>query len=261
MLFKVSTQWICCQGSQGSAWGAIHRRRDPWYEIHGRPPHDGWGDSESEAIRTGWWQLSDEQATAAAPTSPRMRGDDRRRKILQALHDCVIERGYAKTTLADVARSAGMSPSHLLYYFDGTDAILAQYFSNVGQRLIERLDGFSTEPPDRQIHLLADLFFAGKAVKKSEVGFMLECFGVAVHDKRLWREKTALDEYCKTYLRQLFEKSPAGPENAGTSAELAYAMLIGLRTVAYFDEKIGPTHARRLFHAAMLDLAKMGQVD
>jgi len=208
--------------------------------------------------------LDDEQATvresAPTPISPRMRGEDRRRKILQALHDCVIERGYAKTTLADVARSAGMSPSHLLYYFDGTDAILAQYFANVGQRLIERLDSFRSAPPDRQIHLLADLFFAGKAVKKSEVGFMLECFGVAVHDKRLWREKTTLDEYCKTYLQQLFEKSPSGPGTAAMSAELAYAMLIGLRTVAYFDEKIGPNHARRLFHTAMMNLAKLSQV-
>ncbi len=188
-----------------------------------------------------------------------MRGEDRRRKILQALHDCVIENGYAKTTLADVARSAGMSPSHLLYYFDGTAAILAQYFSNVGQRLIERLDSFRGESPERQIHLVADLFFAGKAIKKSEIGFMLECFGVAVHDRRLSHEKTALDASCKQYLQQLFANAPCGPEGAATSAELAYAMLIGLRTVAYFDEKIGPNHARRLFHATMTDLAKLGR--
>jgi AcrR family transcriptional regulator len=79
-----------------------------------------------------------------------MRGEDRRRKILQALHACVIDRGYAKTTLADVARAAGMSPSHLLYYFDGTDAILAQYFTNVGQRIRDRLEAFSIEPADRR---------------------------------------------------------------------------------------------------------------
>ena len=52
------------------------------------------------------------------------RSDKRRSRILRALHDCVIEKGYAKTTLADVARVAGMSSSHLLYYFRGKDAIL-----------------------------------------------------------------------------------------------------------------------------------------
>jgi AcrR family transcriptional regulator len=204
--------------------------------------------------------LDEEQATTTTTAGTRLRGDDRRRKILQALHDCVIERGYAKTTLADVARAADMSPSHLLYYFDGTDAILAQYFSNVAQRLAERLDTFRCEPPGRQIHLLAELFFAGKAIKRSEAGFMLECFGVAVHDKRLWQAKTALDEYCKDFLRQLFERSPCGPAKAGAAAEVAYAMLVGMRTMAYFDEKAGPTQARILFQSAMSDLANLGHM-
>jgi AcrR family transcriptional regulator len=189
-----------------------------------------------------------------------MRGEDRRRRILEALHDCVIERGYAKTTLADVARAAGMSPSHLLYYFDGIDAILAQFFTHVAQRIRDRLESFATEPVERQIQLIADLFFAGKAVKRSEVGFMLECFGVAVHDKRLWQAKIALDEYCKDYLRRLFERAPCGSANAGNCAELAYAMLVGMRTVAYFDERTGPAHARRLFHSAMNDLARFGHL-
>ena len=188
-----------------------------------------------------------------------LRGDKRRRKILKALHDCVIEQGYAKTTLADVARAAGMSPSHLLYYFAGTDAILAHYFANVGQRIVERIEGFRAESHERQIHLLAELFFAGKGITKSEIGFMLECFGVAVHDRQLQNEKTALDRFCKEYLRQLFERSPCGPAKARSSAEVAYAMLVGLRTAAYFDERLAPSQARRLFHAEMLNLAQLGR--
>ena len=188
---------------------------------------------------------------------PLLRGDKRRRSILTALHDCVLERGYANTTLANVARAAGMSPSHLLYYFAGTDAILAHYFANVGQRIVERLDGIRAETPERQIHLLAELFFAGKGITKSEIGFMLECFGVAVHDKQLHREKTALDRACKNYLRQLFEKSPCGASNARNSAELAYAILVGLRTAAYFDQRLAPHKARRLFHAEMMHLANL----
>jgi AcrR family transcriptional regulator len=197
--------------------------------------------------------------TAAAPVAAAagIRGDKWRASILKALHDCVIRRGYAKTTLADVARGAGMSPSHLLYYFQGTDAILVHYFAIVCRRIIERLEGVRSEEPEQQIRLLAELFFAGKAIKKSEIGFMLECFGVAVHDKRLRSEKTAIDRFCKEYLQQLFEKSPCGPAQAEASAEIAYAMLVGLRTAAYFDERLGPRHARRLFHEAILHLAKL----
>lgn len=184
----------------------------------------------------------------------------RRRAILQALHDCVIEQGYAKTTLADVARAASMSPSHLLYYFSGVDAILAHYFGDVAGQIIKRLEGFRGETPERQIDLLAELFFAGKGVTRSEIGFMLECFGAAAHDKQLHGEKVELDRYCKSYLRQLFEQSPHGPSRAGETAEVAYAILVGLRTAEYFDERLAPDKARRLFRAEMLELANIERV-
>ena len=156
-----------------------------------------------------------------------MRGGKRRKRIFQALHDCIIEKGYAKTTLADVASAAQMTPSHLLYYFSGKDAILEDFFENVAQRIVERMEGFRSETPERRIDLLADLFFAGKGITMSEIGFMLECFGAAVHDTQLHHDKTALDWFCKTYLEELFINSPCGPDNARDLAEIAYAMLIG----------------------------------
>lgn len=202
--------------------------------------------------------LANQQAGVRdVPAPTLLRGDKRRRSILTALHDCVIEQGYSNTTLADVARTAGMSPSHLLYYFPGTNAILANYFADVGQRIVERLNGIRAETPARQIRLLADLFFAGKGITKSEIGFMLECFGVAVHDKQLHQEKTALDRVCKDYLLQLFRQSPCGPLNAKSFAELGYAMLVGLRTAAYFDQRLAPHKARRLFHTEMMRLANL----
>lgn len=190
-----------------------------------------------------------------------IRGGKRRKHIFQALHDCIIEKGYSKTTLADVARSAQMTPSHLLYYFSGKDAILEDFFEYVAQRIVERMEGFRTETAERRIDLLVDLFFAGKGITMSEIGFMLECFGVAVHDKQLHSEKTALDQFCKTYLEELFIESPCGPSKAHDSAEVAYAMLIGLRTAVYFDERIDLPHARRLFRTSILNLANSGQID
>jgi AcrR family transcriptional regulator len=189
-----------------------------------------------------------------------IRGGKRRKRIFQALHDCIIEKGYAKTTLADVARTAQMTPSHLLYYFNGKDAILEDFFENVAQRIVERMEGFRSETPERRIDRLVELFFAGKGITMSEIGFMLECFGVAVHDKQLHSEKTALDQFCKAYLEELFRESPCGASRARDSAEVAYAMLIGLRTAVYFDERIGLPRARRLFRASIMNLANSGQL-
>lgn len=198
-----------------------------------------------------------QERARSGPTGrrPNLRGKKRREAILQALHDCVISSGYPKTTLADVARAADMSPSHLLYYFPGVDAILAQYFANVSRRIVDRLEGFRDESPERRIQLLVDLFFSGTGVARSEIGFMLECFGVAVHDAQLHAEKAALDQYCKAYLRRLFEQSPHGASRARDSAEIAYALLVGLRTAEYFDERLGHDDARRIFHSEMLALA------
>ncbi len=195
-----------------------------------------------------------------AATPSVVRGGKRRTRIFQALHDCIVDKGYAKTTLAEVAQTAQMTPSHLLYYFSGKDAILEEYFENVAQRIVERMEGFRSETPERRLELLTELFFAGKGITMSEIGFMLECFGVAVHDKQLHSEKTALDRFCKSYLEELFKESPCGASYARDSAEVAYAMLIGLRTAVYFDQRIGLPRARRLFRASILNLANSGQL-
>jgi AcrR family transcriptional regulator len=192
--------------------------------------------------------------TLQSQRRPRRRGERRRAGILQALHDCVIEQGYSKTTLADIARRSGMSPSHLLYYFSGKDAILDAYFKEVADRLLQRIDAFRGESVERQIDLLSELFFAGKGLTRSEIGFMLECFGAAVHDARLRSLKSGLDRACKDYLRQLFGAVP-GRQRAGDRAEIAYALLVGLRTATYFDTRLSLHEARRVFRAEMRNLA------
>lgn len=203
--------------------------------------------------------LADRQNTSPESPAPVPRGGKRRKDIFRALHQCVISQGYANTTLADVARAAGMSPSHLLYYFPGKGSILQQYFADVAQRIVDRIRGFRHESPERQFGLLAELFFGGRNVTKSEIGFMLECFGAAVHDTSLNREKTELDSYCKSYLQELFAQMPCGPARARDAAEVAYAMLVGLRTASYFDEQLSPAHARQLFYAEMQNLANAGR--
>jgi AcrR family transcriptional regulator len=192
----------------------------------------------------------------ARATDPR--GQGRRADILSALHDCVIDQGYAKTTLADIARKAGMSPSHLLYYFRGKDAILDAYFKEVAERILRRIDEFRTAPLERQIDRLSALFFAGKGLTRFEIGFMLECFGAAVHDQQLHHLKAGLDRNCKKYLRQLFGAT-VNRERAADYAEIAYALLIGLRTAAYFDSRLGLPEALRLFRAEMRTLAGLAR--
>ncbi len=190
---------------------------------------------------------------------PGSRGGIRRDLILESFHNCIISKGFAKTTLRDIANAADMTASHLLYYFSGKDAILNFYFVSVAKRITDRIDVIRKETPLRQANLLADLFFAGKGISNSETGFMLECFGVAVHDDGLHKVKAALDRHCKEYLREFFEQASTNKFSTRDLAEITYSMLIGLRTAAFFDQRLELKEARRLFHEALLNLADLDQ--
>ena len=153
-----------------------------------------------------------------------------------------------------------MTPSHLLYYFKGKEDILEQYFAAVSVRFLERIDEFSREPADRQIRLLADFWFKGESSTKTEIGFMLECFGAAVHDEVLKVTKAEFDSHCKRYLENIFaDASSPLIDSHKDAAEIAYSMMIGLRSAVYFDDNIDLLDAHRLFQNTLLGMCGLTQ--
>ena len=184
------------------------------------------------------------------------RGMQRRRAIFKSLHDCILAKGYVKTTLADIAQGADMSASHLLYYFKGKESILEQYFERVSVRFLERIGHFSNRDPREQIQSLADFWFKGETSTVKEIGFMLECFGAAVNDDALKVTKARFDAHCKAYLVAIFDASPTTfMQNSKSSAEISYGLMIGLRSGVYFDDDIDLKDAHLLFLTSMLAMS------
>jgi AcrR family transcriptional regulator len=182
-------------------------------------------------------------------------GERRRRKIFKALHDCIEAEGYVNTSFQDIANRAHMSASHLCYYFSGKDSILLEYFESVSTRILEQVEAIARNAPLHQIHALADFWFKGKARSRKEIGIMLECFGVAVNHDGLCRAKNNFDEVCKSYLVALFEEAPSAlGQSSADSAEVCYALIIGLRSSVYFDKGMQLKDARRIFLETMLPL-------
>jgi AcrR family transcriptional regulator len=187
---------------------------------------------------------------------PVARNDQRRARIIAALRECMLARGYAATSLSDIARSAGMTPSHLLYYFKGKDAILNAYWETTAAGLLERLRAIEPEPIERRLELLADAFFSGVIGTQADIGIVLEFFGLAVHDKDLYRTKARFDREIKVWLARLIAQSPR-PLGAlvDAAAEAVYALLMGLCTAAYFDERLGSPQARAIFLMSLRQIA------
>ena len=149
-----------------------------------------------------------------------------------------------------------MSASHLLYYFKGKEAILEQYFERVSIMFLEKIDKFSNQQSQEQIQSLADFWFKSEAGSVKEIGFMLECFGAAVHDDVLRITKAEFDEHCKAYLERIFEASPTVfMESSKDAAELSYSLMIGLRSAVYFDTDINMADAHRLFLGSMRSMS------
>jgi AcrR family transcriptional regulator len=188
--------------------------------------------------------------------APVARNDERRARIIAALRECMLARGYAATSLSDIARAAGITPSHLRYYFNGKEAILNAYWEATSAAVLARLQAIESEPLEPRLERLADAFFSGVIATQADVGIMLEFFGLAVHDKDLHRTKARFDREIKLWLARLIAQSPRPPGAlADAAAEAVYALLIGLCTAAYFDERLGTPQARAIFLLSLRQIA------
>jgi AcrR family transcriptional regulator len=176
-------------------------------------------------------------------------------QIVEALCERMLARGFAATTLADVARAAHMTPSHLLYYFKGKEEILNACFEGVTAQIMNGLAALDAEPVPARLSRVAEYFFGGKLLDKNDLAITLEFFGLAVHDKGLHQTKAHFDRMVKAWLAHTFAECPRAPGHSpADAAEAAYAMIVGLSTSAFFDERLGFPRARNLLRDSLHNL-------
>ena len=133
---------------------------------------------------------------------------DRRTLIAKALYDCIAEKGYSNTTLADVAERAGMSPSHVGYYFDNKAAILEYFAAWLYDRVSGRLPGLREAEPEALIDRIAAFRFGEGQMSTQFLGVIQEFSGLAVHDSRFHEIKSAHVADWQKYFERLFERVP-----------------------------------------------------
>jgi len=66
------------------------------------------------------------------------KGSDQRNRVLAAAIETIAERGPDRVTVRDIASRAGISPSHVLYYFGRRDRILVETLRWSEEELAER---------------------------------------------------------------------------------------------------------------------------
>jgi len=66
------------------------------------------------------------RSTTNTVRTPGAKGSDQRDRVLAAAIEAIAERGPDRVTVRDIAARAGISPSHVLYYFGRRDRILIE---------------------------------------------------------------------------------------------------------------------------------------
>ncbi|HEY1710766.1 MAG TPA: TetR/AcrR family transcriptional regulator [Rhizomicrobium sp.] len=162
---------------------------------------------------------------------------DRKLAIVRALHRCVRERGYARTSLTDIALRARMSPSHIRYYFDGKEAILQFYFAMLCRDILAEIRRIPFETPAQWLKDFARFYYGNPRISQAGLSVVVEIFGVAMHDAAMRAIKTEFDDAMRAILCRFFEQAGCAEGlTPQTAAELARAMDIGLKYSTAFSE-------------------------
>lgn len=183
------------------------------------------------------------------------RRPDRRREIAEALNQCISEQGYANTTLKDLADRAGLSPSHVGYYFDNKAAALRYYAELICEQNLVALPDLGARDLDGLLDELADFCLGPGRTSTRLLGVNLELAGLAVHDPALHEIKARHTEVWRAYLERLFRRAPpAGDVSPREAAYLAHALLVGLHTNTLFDSELERGQALNLLRRTLRQL-------
>ena len=183
-------------------------------------------------------------------------GSNRRGTIAAALYRCIHEQGYANTSLKDIASRAGMSPSHVGYYFDNKAAILEYYAKAICRQNMAALPDLAEPDLERVIDELATFCLGEGQMTTGLLGVIQELTGLAVHDARLHEIQSSHSTAWRQYLEALFQRGqPTGGLSAREAAWLAHAVLIGLNTNTLFDRDLDRVVAHGIFRRTLRALA------
>jgi AcrR family transcriptional regulator len=139
--------------------------------------------------------------------------------------------------LTDIAIRAGMSPSHIRYYFDGKDAILRYYFEALCVHLLTEIQKIKFANERQWLRDFSRFYVGNPRISQAGLSVIVEIFGFAMHDPTMRKIKTWFDDEMHTIWCRFFERagcrSGLTPDDAAT---LVRALDIGLKYGTAFSE-------------------------
>ncbi len=173
-----------------------------------------------------------------ASTQPRDEGEEARRsQLIEVTIDSLAEVGYVGTTLAEIARRAGVSPGLVAHYFGDKDGLLSAAFRALARPLAARVRArlALAHTPRGRVQAVIDVNLAPEEFDQRTGTAWLAFWGQVLHVEGLKRVQTAYQRRMLSNLRSDLRSMIAGDE-AHSLASMIAAMIDGVWLRAALSE-------------------------
>src|SRR3989440_9056706 len=171
-------------------------------------------------------------------SSPRDEGEEARRvQLVEVTIDSLAEVGYVGTTLAEIARRAGVSPGLVAHYFDDKDGLLEAAFRTLARTLAARMRArlALARTPRGRVQAVIDINLAPEEFDQRTGTAWLAFWGQVLHVRGLKRVQTAYQRRMLSNLRSDLRRLIPREEARSLAAMIA-AMIDGVWLRAALSE-------------------------
>src|SRR6266481_3424112 len=203
------------------------------------------GGASPSRSRTGLWSTPlNRQSTTLkdlvhhSGSSPRDEGEEARRvQLVEVTIDSLAEVGYVGTTLAEIARRAGVSPGLVSHYFGDKDGLLEAAFRTLARTLAVRVRArlAQARTPRARVQAVIDTNLAPEEFDQRTGTAWLAFWGQVLHVRGLKRVQTAYQRRMLSNLRSDLRRMIPGEEARSLAAMIA-AMIDGVWLRAALSE-------------------------
>jgi len=184
------------------------------------------------------------------------KSDDRRGRIALAMDACIREKGYAATSLTDIAIKAHMSPSHIRYYFETREEILEFYLGAICDQIIVDIEAIPRKTPAQWMKDFIRYFINNPDMNRTTVMLLVEIFAVSAHNAKLMKIKVKYDNFVRKTFVDFFKWAGTAPGvDPDDAAYHLWALEGGMKFNSMFQTDFSKEKAGQLFESEIKRLA------
>lgn len=156
--------------------------------------------------------------------------DQRRVEIINAFYRCVVNQGFAQTSIRKVAKEAGVLPSTLHHYFKDRDEMISQTVEYYTDRLSHGFVPGESRENDDDARLSGGLeyIFSAAMINPEDTGFFLECCAEARHNPKVRASIAKLFERFRENIIQHMGQTPAFEHLTDPEKKILASMIIAI---------------------------------